>query len=87
MKQHEREIQTHRENISYCDRKILEEQGSFFLFRDDKKIQRLHNDRSNSESYIRRLENEIREMRQSYDRLERELYSINLTYINGRWRK
>lgn len=87
MKKHEGKIQQAKREISVYNDLIREEQGSFFLFRDDKKISRLINDRSNSESKIQQLENEIREMRQSYDRLERELYSVNLTYINGRWRK
>ncbi|MBR4903791.1 MAG: PTS glucose transporter subunit IIA [Selenomonadaceae bacterium] len=40
-----------------------------------------------SEDKIKRLQDELNAMKKSYERLERELYSINLTYINGRWRK
>lgn len=87
IKDRENSIKNYRENISYCDKKITEEQSSFFLFRDDKKMDRLFNDRTNSESKIAQLQSEIDTMKKSYDSLERELYNIGLTFINGRWRK
>ncbi|MBQ7454535.1 MAG: hypothetical protein IJS69_05760 [Selenomonadaceae bacterium] len=87
IKDREASIKSYRENISYCDKKIAEEQGSFFLFRDDKKINRLSNDRVNSESKIRQLQSELDDMKKSYANLEHELYSVKFTFINGRWRK
>ncbi|MBR1807222.1 MAG: hypothetical protein IJ774_12665 [Selenomonadaceae bacterium] len=82
-----RQIEVDKRTISNYNEMIRDEQDRFFLFKSNDKILSWRNRISENESEIRRLQNEISAMKQSYDRLERELYSINLTFINGRRRK
>ena len=83
----EKRIQSDKLTISNYETLIAEEEKSFFLFRSDDKIRSWRNRISENESEIKKLKNEIGELKKSYDRLERELYAINLTYINGKRRK
>ena len=87
MQKHDEAIKLAKKDVSDYEDLIREEESSFFLFRSDDNIKLWRQAKAGRESKIRELENEVREMRKSYDRLERELYSINLTFINGRWRK
>ena len=74
-------------NISAYKDLIKDEEGSFFLWRSDDNIKLWRQRKSECESRLAHLQSEIDAMKESSKSLERELYSVKFTFINGRWRK
>lgn len=87
IKDREESIKRLQKDISNYRDLIKDEESSFFLWRSDDSIKRWQQRKSECESRISQLQSEIDAVKESYNSLERELYSVKFTFINGRWHK
>ena len=62
-----------------------DEEDSFFLWRDDDKIRRLAGQISDKKDEIQRMKQLIKNAEENSEMFEKELNSINMLFIDGKW--